>query len=153
MCTEAILTNDVSKSTEDELISLFKPQEPGIKCMGEEYPYMLSADSRRGILCSINEPNISEYNITYLRASWKSGGEDLIAEELVLSKEGWSGDVQTSRDIIQITTLDLEKISQESTLILEFEVIKKPNGGKESKETRNLEFKIFPVSKFKRLFC
>ena len=125
MCSGIVLTEEISRSMENEVKNLFGAREYGVKCMGEGgQEVRLATGGRRAFACIINTPTGGRYNLEVTGVediTTKADRSDLIADET----PEW--DVGTDPTTATVAVLNLPRGTPETTLkisILETD----PNG-------------------------
>jgi hypothetical protein len=158
MCAGIVLTEDISRSTENEIKGLFGSQELGLRCMGEQGQEVeLGGGGRRQIICIANEEENVQYDVKLRSngANYLDGpGETRDASGLVLDK-GWTGSVSPgSAKTITVAVLDVPRDIPNSNIKLEFDVERTlVDSGTSSEDTHTLYIDLVPVSSFTAAIC
>ena len=163
MCAGIILTDEVSRATENEIKSLFSSTETGVKCIGESgnEPQIGGGGSRQ-VICVINTDEQWEYEFKLKDAEFLGDAPvGVNIDDLVVSPEmngkGWEGVFGPGEKTVTVAVLDVPRDIEKSILKLSFDECRFKQGESCSsnsyKESHPLSITLVPSSAFSAAIC
>ncbi len=109
MCSGIVLTEQISKSTENEIKNLFESRDYGIKCMGEAGEEVKLADGgKRQIFCVSNLDESGRYRLEVKSIESKAGVPTRQVQKWVVDKD-WEGELSPGQTTNVVLVLNIPK--------------------------------------------
>jgi len=132
MCSGIVLTDQISKNVENEIINLFQSRDYGIKCMGEGGQMVKLGDGgRRQVFCVANLDEAGEYSLKVKNVESLKGVPTRTVQGWVLDQD-WKGQISPGVVTNVVLVLDVPKKVSDTSLKI---VIEEENTGTGTKQT------------------
>lgn len=133
MCSGIIMTDQISRNTENQIKDLFGARTYGVKCMGTEGDSVrLGTGGTRQIFCVLNADEQKEYELKVIKVESIKGASTNTVQNWIKTKD-WKGFVSPGNPSTQvILILDVPKQAPVTALRIEIEANDLTSGSKTS---------------------